>query len=122
MLHTSESMLVPFGENDGDIDVDQMVDRYLRISYLIVDEMYAVIPELSTDSFWSVCHDDIVIPYTSGSTHLKPSGSITDLTENRPKGLPRRFSTLSGQASPRVQSPLNRKSLADQQYSNNSNK
>ena len=79
MLHTSESLLNPFGENDGDIDVDQVIDRYLRISYLIVDEMYAVVPELTQDEYWQVPHDDIYLPYTLATKEISAKHYLIDL-------------------------------------------
>ena len=49
LLHTSETLLSPFGPHDGDFDTDQLVDRHLRVGYLVVDEMYAVFPQLTSE-------------------------------------------------------------------------
>lgn len=45
-------MINPFGDDDDDFEVNNMIDRNLIISYLIVDIMHDDHPELLKDQYW----------------------------------------------------------------------
>jgi hypothetical protein len=51
-LKVAETMINPFGDDDDDFDVNNMIDRNLILSYLIVDEMHNDHPELLKDQYW----------------------------------------------------------------------
>ncbi|RXG71569.1 Bestrophin-2 [Armadillidium vulgare] len=51
-LKVAESLFNPFGKDDEDFDVDSLVDRNMRISYLIADKMLDSHPELQQDKHW----------------------------------------------------------------------
>lgn len=46
-------MMNPFGDDDDDFEVNEMIDWNLQMSYLIVDEMHNEHPELLKDQYWS---------------------------------------------------------------------
>ncbi|MCL4142026.1 UNVERIFIED_CONTAM: hypothetical protein GTU68_006158 [Idotea baltica] len=51
-LKVAESLFNPFGKDDEDFDVEGLVDRNMRISYLIADKMMDSHPELHQDKHW----------------------------------------------------------------------
>ncbi|KAB7502725.1 Bestrophin-3 [Armadillidium nasatum] len=51
-LKVAESLFNPFGKDDEDFDVEGLVDRNMRISYLIADKMLDSHPELQQDKHW----------------------------------------------------------------------
>ncbi|KAG4068210.1 hypothetical protein HA402_008851 [Bradysia odoriphaga] len=76
-LKVAEILLNPFGEDEDDIEVNWLIDRHIKASYMIVDEMHDEYPELERDQYW----DEIVpnkLPYTVGANHYRrhqPKGS-----------------------------------------------
>uniref|UniRef100_A0A0R3T3I7 Bestrophin homolog n=1 Tax=Rodentolepis nana TaxID=102285 RepID=A0A0R3T3I7_RODNA len=46
-LKVAESMINPFGEDQDDFELDEIVERNLQISFQIVDSMYDTVPPLS---------------------------------------------------------------------------
>ncbi|KAG5672778.1 hypothetical protein PVAND_002872 [Polypedilum vanderplanki] len=51
-LKVAETMINPFGDDDDDFEVNNMIDKNLIISYLIVDIMHDDHPELLKDQYW----------------------------------------------------------------------
>jgi len=66
-------MVNPFGEDDDDFEVNWLIDRNFRISYMIVDEMNAEFPEMVKDQYW-----DSKVPeelyYTENTLKYKTEG------------------------------------------------
>lgn len=76
-LKVAEVLINPFGEDDDDIELNWLIDRHIKASYMIVDEMHEEHPELLKDQFW----DEVVpkeLPYTVASENCRreePKGS-----------------------------------------------
>ncbi|XP_055621338.1 bestrophin-2 [Toxorhynchites rutilus septentrionalis] len=76
-LKVAEVLINPFGEDDDDIELNWLIDRHIKASYMIVDEMHAEHPELLKDQYW----EEVVpkdLPYTVASEHYRreePKGS-----------------------------------------------
>ena len=52
-LKVAETLMNPFGEDDDDFEVNEMIDRNLQLSYQIVDKIRSQAPELTEDIFWN---------------------------------------------------------------------
>ncbi|KAL5291896.1 Best2 family protein [Megaselia abdita] len=76
-LKVAEVLINPFGEDDDDIELNWLIDRHIKTSYMIVDEMHEEYPELLKDQYW----EEVVpkdLPYTVASEHYRrhePKGS-----------------------------------------------
>lgn len=70
-------LINPFGEDDDDIELNWLIDRHIKASYMIVDEMHEEFPDLCKDQYW----EEVVpkdLPYTVASEHYRrsePKGS-----------------------------------------------
>ncbi|ESO02042.1 hypothetical protein HELRODRAFT_65850, partial [Helobdella robusta] len=63
-LKVALSGLHAFGDDDDDFELNSLIDMALQESYLIVDQMYDVLPEYGHDIFWN---KRVEIPYTEMS-------------------------------------------------------
>lgn len=76
-LKVAEVLINPFGEDDDDIELNWLIDRHIKASYMIVDEMHDEHPELLKDQYW----EEVVpkdLPYTVASECYRreePKGS-----------------------------------------------
>jgi Bestrophin, RFP-TM, chloride channel len=51
-MRAGQTMMNPFGDDDDDFEINNMIDKNLSASYLIVDEMHQNYPELLKDQYW----------------------------------------------------------------------
>ena len=56
VLCISSALIAPFGRDDCNIDVLEVVKRHLGLAYLVVDELHALIPEMTMGSEPSDSH------------------------------------------------------------------
>ena len=48
-LKVAESLVNPFGEDEDDLEINALIDRNVKISNLIVDDLHAEHPDLTED-------------------------------------------------------------------------
>ncbi|CAG7827312.1 unnamed protein product [Allacma fusca] len=76
-LKVAETLINPFGEDDDDFELNWLIDRHIKVSFLVVDEMHEEHPELLRDYYW----EDVVpkdLPYNLASEQFRrtePQGS-----------------------------------------------
>ncbi|KRX97304.1 Bestrophin-1 [Trichinella pseudospiralis] len=68
-LKVAEVLIVPYGEDDDDFEVNYIIKRNLQVSYLMVDDFHDQTPSLSRDKHWT--EQITTIPDTVASMGLK---------------------------------------------------
>lgn len=66
LMKVAESLINPFGNDDDDFEMNYLLDRNIKVSYFIVDEMYRDLPLIRKDMYWD-CYSPEMIPYTETS-------------------------------------------------------
>lgn len=62
-------MINPFGDDDEDFELNWIIDRHLKVSYLGVDTLNRDPPPLMKDIHFDTV--DIKLPYTEASSQYK---------------------------------------------------
>jgi len=82
LLKVAEQLINPFGDDDEDFELNWLIDRHFKASFLGCDILMNPerIPPMVKDYYWD--KQDCPIPYTEASRHLKIStyrGSAADM-------------------------------------------
>lgn len=101
-LKVAESLVNPFGEDDDDFDVNNMIDSNLPMAYMIVDGMHQEHPELIKDQYWDSFN--INLPYTEAAQKFQKdefvgSAANIEIPSNKSQFLPPSTSTTTLHAS-----------------------
>jgi len=82
LLKVAEQLINPFGDDDEDFELNWLIDRHVKASFLGCDVLMNPerIPPLVKDFYWD--KQDCPIPYTEASMHFKKKtyrGSADDM-------------------------------------------
>jgi len=82
LLKVAEQLINPFGDDDEDFELNWLIDRHVKASFLGCDVLMNPerIPPLVKDYYWD--KQDCPIPYTEASMHFKKKtyrGSADDM-------------------------------------------
>jgi len=58
-LRVAETLYNPFGEDDEDFELNEILDRHFRVAMNIVDDQEDP-PELKKDIYWNECNPDLI--------------------------------------------------------------
>lgn len=69
LLKVAEQLINPFGDDDEDFELNWIIDRHMKVSYLGVDTLNSEPPPLVKDTYYNEL--DVKIPYTEASKSYK---------------------------------------------------
>ncbi|XP_077982195.1 bestrophin-2a-like [Glandiceps talaboti] len=79
-LKVAEAIINPYGDDDDDFELSEIIDRNFQVGLLIVDDLYGHYPDIEKDMYWD--EKEFTLPYTK-STLKKGSrtwlGSTVDV-------------------------------------------
>lgn len=64
-----EQLINPFGDDDEDFELNWIIDRHLKVSFLGVDILNGGPPPMVKDNYWDDW--DIKLPYTAAAVTYK---------------------------------------------------
>lgn len=106
-LKVAETMINPFGEDDDDFEIHQIVDRNIQISYMIVDHMHNEHPELLKGEKWLNWNSCKLAFNRCKLLHYDSSFLSTDQYWNAiPRSLPDRGRDDSNQKKPLTETDI----------------
>ncbi|XP_046389010.1 bestrophin-1-like isoform X2 [Ischnura elegans] len=80
LLKVAEQLINPFGDDDEDFELNWLIDRHIKVSYLGVDTLLNRIPPIVKDMYFNAT--DLTLPYTKAAVAYKKKtyrGSVHDM-------------------------------------------
>ncbi|XP_071454392.1 bestrophin-2-like [Hetaerina americana] len=80
LLKVAEQLINPFGDDDEDFELNWLIDRHIKVSYLGVDTLLTRIPPIVKDMYFNAT--DLTLPYTKAAVAYKKKtyrGSVHDM-------------------------------------------
>ncbi|XP_076164381.1 bestrophin-1 isoform X2 [Ptiloglossa arizonensis] len=81
LLKVAEQLINPFGDDDEDFELNWIIDRHTKVSYLGVDTLMNRCPPLVKDIYFD--EENLILPYTEASAAYKKKtyrGSVANMT------------------------------------------
>ncbi|OXU29454.1 hypothetical protein TSAR_000846 [Trichomalopsis sarcophagae] len=81
LLKVAEQLINPFGDDDEDFELNWMIDRHTKVSYLGVDTLMNRCPPLVKDIYYD--SENLILPYTEAAAAYKRKtyrGSVANMT------------------------------------------
>ncbi|KAI5750112.1 hypothetical protein M8J76_012930 [Diaphorina citri] len=81
LLKVAEQLINPFGDDDEDFELNWLIDRHMKVSYLGVDILMRKSPPLVKDKYFE--EFNLVLPYTGAAVGYKKKtyrGSVHNMT------------------------------------------
>ncbi|KAJ8670404.1 hypothetical protein QAD02_001663 [Eretmocerus hayati] len=81
LLKVAEQLINPFGDDDEDFELNWLIDRHTKVSYLGVDTLMNRCPPLVKDIYYD--SENIILPYTEAAASYKRQtyrGSVANMT------------------------------------------
>lgn len=81
LLKVAEQLINPFGDDDEDFELNWLIDRHTKVSYLGVDLLMTSAPPLVKDMYFDQV--DLTLPYTEAAVAYKKKtyrGSVHNMT------------------------------------------
>lgn len=81
LLKVAEQLINPFGDDDEDFELNWLIDRHTKVSYLGVDTLMNRCPPLVKDIYYD--SENVSLPYTEAAAAYKKKtyrGSVANMT------------------------------------------
>ncbi|KAK0083072.1 hypothetical protein PV326_006891 [Microctonus aethiopoides] len=81
LLKVAEQLINPFGDDDEDFELNWLIDRHTKVSYLGVDTLMNRCPPLVKDIYFD--SENLILPYTEAAASYKRKtyrGSVANMT------------------------------------------
>ncbi|XP_012538019.1 bestrophin-4 isoform X2 [Monomorium pharaonis] len=106
LLKVAEQLINPFGDDDEDFELNWLIDRHTKVSYLGVDTLMNRCPPLVKDIYYD--SENVSLPYTEAAAAYKKKtyrGSVANMTVPEEKQMMFLPGILEEEEEPTIMTP-----------------